>query len=56
MDNIIQIERLRYVNICGERTLFHELINNCLGKSENMKPQGSLRVLPLLCFPFRSIP
>ena len=45
MDNIIQIERLRYMKICGERTLFHDLINNCPGKSENMKPQGSLCVL-----------
>ena len=52
MDNIIQIERLRYT-ICGERTLFHDLINNCPGKSENLKPQGLLRVLLLLCFLFR---
>ena len=56
MDNIIQIERLRYAKLYGERTLFLESINNCPGKSENMKPQGSLRVLLLLCFPFRSSP
>ena len=56
MDNIIQIERLRYAKICGERTLFHDLINNCLGKSENLKLQGSLRVLLLLCFLLRSSP
>ena len=32
------------------------LINNCPGKSENLKPQGSLRVLLFLCFLFRSGP
>ena len=56
IDNIIQIERLRHAKICGERRLFHNLINNCSGKSENLKPQGSLRVLFLLCFLFRSSP
>ena len=54
MDNIIQIERFRYAKICEERTLFHDLINKCPGESENMKPKGSLRILFLLCFPFRS--
>ena len=29
-----------------ERTLFHDLLNNCPGKSGNPKPQGSLHVLP----------
>ena len=56
MDNIIQSERLRYAKICEERTLFHGLINNCHGKSKNLKLQGSLRVLFLLCFSFRSSP
>ena len=37
MDNIIQIKRLRYTKICGERRLFHDLLNNCPGKSENLK-------------------
>ena len=56
MDNITQIERLRYAKICTERTLFHDLINNCPWKSENLKQQGPLRVLLLLCFLFRSSP
>ena len=56
MDNIIQIGRLCHVKICGERRLFHDLINTCPGKSENLKPPGSLRVLLLLCFLFRSSP
>ena len=56
MDNIIQIGRLRYAKICGERTLFHDLINNCPRKSEKIKRRGSLRVLLLLWFPFRSSP
>ena len=56
MDNIIQIERLRYVNIFGERMLFHELINKCPVKSESLKPQGSLRVLLLLCFFSEAVP
>ena len=30
MDNKIQIERLRYAQICGERTLFHDLkVQSC---------------------------
>ena len=59
MYNIIQIERLRYRKICGERRLeikLHDLINNCPGKSENLKPQGSLRALLLFCFLFRRSP
>ena len=52
----VQIGRLRYAKICGERTLFHDLINNCPRKSENIKRRGSLRVLLLLWFPFRSSP
>ena len=56
MDNIIQIERLRHVKIFGGRSLFYDLINSCPGKSENLKPQGSLRVLLLLCFLLRSSP
>ena len=49
MNNINHIERLRFVKTGGERTLFHDIIYNCPGKSENLKPQGPLRVL-LLCF------
>ena len=49
MDNTIQIKRFHYTKFC-ERTLFHDLINNCLGKSENLKPQGSLHVLLLFSF------
>ena len=56
MNNIIQIEKLRYVKICGERRLFHNLINNCLVNSENLKPKGSLLDLLLLYFLFRSSP
>ena len=56
MKNIVQIERLHYAKIYGERTLFHDLTNNCSGKSENLKPQGSLRVLLILCFLLRSSP
>ena len=59
MGNIIQIERLRYAKICGERRLeikFHDLINSYPGKSENLKPQGSLRALLLHSFLFRSSP
>ena len=41
MDNI-QTERLSYGKICGERRLFHDLINNCPGNRQNLKPQGSL--------------
>ena len=56
MDNIIQIERLHYEKICGKKTLLHDLINSCHGKSENLKPQRSPHVLLLLCFLFRSSP
>ena len=49
MDKIIQIERLRYAKILGERTLSQDLINNCPEKSENLKPQVSLRP-PLFSF------
>ena len=52
----VQIGRLHYAKICGERTLFHDLINNCPRKSENIKRRGSLRVLLLNWFPFRSSP
>ena len=50
---LIQIEKLCYAKICGERTLFHDFVNNCPGKIENLRPQGSLCVL-LLYFLFRS--
>ena len=53
MDNIIQIERLLYRKICDERTTFNDLINNCLGKSENLKQQGPLCVILLHCFFFQ---
>ena len=56
MHNIIEIEKLRHARICGERTFFRDLKNNCPGKSENLKPQRSMRVLLLLCFLFRSSP
>ena len=56
MDNIIQVEKIRYAKIYVERTLLHDLMNNCPGKSENLKPKGSLRVFLLLCFLFRSSP
>ena len=56
MDNIIQIERLSYAEICGERKLLHDLINNCPGNRENLKPQGSLHVVLLVSFLFRSSP
>ena len=56
MDNIIQVEKIRYAKIYVERTLLHDLINNCPGKSENLKRKGSVRVLLLLCFLFRSSP
>ena len=55
MNNINHIERLRFVKTGGERTLFHDIIYNCPGKSENLKPQGPLRVL-LLCFLLSSSP
>ena len=43
MDNVIQIEKLRYARMCGEKTLFHDLIN---------QPEGSPRALkqPLIVF------
>ena len=56
MDKMMLIERLRYVKICGERTFFRDLINNSPEKGKNLKPKGSLRVLPLLCLLFRSNP
>ena len=56
MDNIIQIEKLLNAKICGEKRLLLDLITNCPGKSENLKPQGLLRVLLFLCFLFRSSP
>ena len=56
MDNIIQIERLLYAKICGERRLFHDITNNCPGKCENLKPQRSLCTLHVFCFIFRSSP
>ena len=40
MNNMIQIERFRYAKICRERTSFHDLINNCPGKSENRNYKG----------------
>ena len=45
MDNIIQIEKLRYARMFRVKTFFHDLINHCLEKSENLKPQGSPRAL-----------
>ena len=56
MGNIIQIERLCYAKICWEKALLYGLINNCLGKSKNLKPQGSLCVLPLVSFLLRNSP
>ena len=56
IDNIIQIERLRYVKIRGEKRFFHDSINNRPVKSEYLKPHGSLCVHLLLCFLFRSSP
>ena len=53
MYNITQNEKLRCAKICGERRLFHDLINNCPENSEKLKPQGSLRALLLFCFLFR---
>ena len=55
MDKMMQIERLRYFKICGER-FFRDLINSSPEKGKNLKPKGSLRVLPLLCLLFRSNP
>ena len=55
-DDIVQIERIRFAKICGERRLFYELINICNGKSKTLKSQGSLRILPFSCFLFRSSP
>ena len=56
MDNIIQIEMLHYVKIYGKRKLFYDLINNCAGKSGDMKPQRSPRTLFLLFVLFRNSP
>ena len=56
MDNTIQIEMLRYAIICGKGRLFYDLIINYPVKSGNLKLQGSLCVLLLLCFSFRSNP
>ena len=50
MDIIIQIERLCYAKIWGERSLFYDLINNWPGKSGNLKPQGSLCTLLFLLY------
>ena len=44
MENITQIKTLHYAKIWEERRLFHDFINNCPGKNENLKPHGSLRV------------
>ena len=54
MDNIIQIKREHCQKLCGEKTVFHGLIKNYSGKSQNLKPQGSPHVLLLLCFLFKS--
>ena len=56
MDNIIQIEMLRYAKICGKKTLFHDLTNSYSGKSENPKPLESLLVFLLLLFSFQKQP
>ena len=59
MHNIIQIDRLRYAKIWGKRSLetkFHDTINNCSEKRENLKPQRSLWDLFLLCLHFRRSP
>ena len=56
MDIIIQVQKIRYAKICRESTLLHSLINKCPGKSENLKPQGSLRVLLFHSFLFTSSP
>ena len=54
LDKIIQIKRLHYAKFCGEKKLFHDLINICPGKSENLKSQESLCIFLLHCFLFRS--
>ena len=38
------------------KSQFHNLINNCPGKSKNLKSQQSLCVILLFCFLFRSSP
>ena len=53
MDNIIHIERV--CTICGERSMFRDLINNCSKKNENLKLKGSLCVLLPLLFSSPSI-
>ena len=55
MDNIVQIERLSYAKICGEKRLFYDLINTCPGKRKNLKLQGSLPIL-LFLFSFQKQP
>ena len=55
MYDIIQIEALLREDLWRKK-LFHDLINNCPGNSEDLKPQESLRALFLLCFLFRSSP
>ena len=50
MDDIVQIERNRYSKICGERRLFHDVINIYPEKSKNLTLERSLCVLLFLCF------
>ena len=46
MDSIIQVEKIRYAKIFRESTLLHGLINNCPGKSENLKSQTRVTAHP----------
>ena len=48
MDETILLEKIHYAKICEECTLLHGLINNCSGKNEILKLQGSLPKGPLL--------
>ena len=50
MNNIIQIERFRYVKICGERRLFRDFKNNCPRSSENLKPKEQCAPFSIFVF------
>ena len=54
MHNIIQIQKFLNAKTCRGRRFFNDLINNCPGKYENLKPQKSLSTFLLYCFLFRS--
>ena len=55
MDNTSQIKRRHYAKICEERILLYDLRIKTQKKSGNLKPQGSSRVVLLICFLFRSL-